>query len=364
MRYVQPARSRGLSASVRCSPPGHAGAGAAFRILLFLLAALFAQSLPCAAQRPLLLRISLENGPDHMQAVAVERFVAAARAGLGDRVHFALYKGGQLFRDRDLLQAMQDGKVEMAVLGIWQLDRIVPDFSLFLMPSFFGIDAAQALAVSEGPVGRALEGRLEEAADVKVLGRWLALGPAHVFFLGEAPESADMKGRRVRVPGSPGAELRVRELGGRPVYVAWSDLGSFVRAHGLDAMLTTPQSVASGRLWTLGVRSYWDAAQYHPQYVPMLSRRVWGRLSPEDRETLVRAWDDAVDQALREAPERERAVAQTLAENGVAAVGHLSEENAAVRQRLLREESWLASELSIDLNLLRLTRQTLGENKP
>ncbi|MFW5844133.1 MAG: ABC transporter substrate-binding protein, partial [Spirochaetota bacterium] len=166
---------------------------------------------PVAAVEKPRIRISVENYPGHVQTEAVRHFAAELKARLGDRYAIEFYHSGQLFRDRDVLAALSAGNAEIAVPGTWQIDPYERSVAAFLLPACFAQSPEVIHALSDGPLGAEISRRMEESLNVVVLGRWLDLGHAHLFFSGRRVSShQEIEDLRIRVAGGLGNELRIR----------------------------------------------------------------------------------------------------------------------------------------------------------
>lgn len=179
------------------------------------------------------IRISTDNTASHVQTRVLRLFAERLEERLGGRVTVKVHDSATLFRDRDVIEAVAAGRVDMAAPGMWHLDRYVPDFAVFLLPMFYGLEHAVNYAVRDGEIGAILNQRLESVTGVRVLGRWIDLGEAHLFTRGvtcDGPE--DIKGMRLRVAGGKGNAARIRALGAEPAChclagsACCSDLGS------------------------------------------------------------------------------------------------------------------------------------------
>ncbi len=328
------------------------------RMSILILITLSAASLlpvPIGAQVRPLLRISVENHPGHVQTEAVRLFVARLEKELGDRFNIQFYDSGDLFRDRDVLAALAGGKVEIAVPGTWQLDRFVPSVSTFLLPTFFGRSARFVHALSDGSVGARVADGVEEALPVKVFGRWLDLGPAHLYFTDRQISShTDMKGLTIRIAGGVANELRMSELGARPITIAWADLPTQLRSGLIDGTLTTHESVRSGELWEYGISVAIEDHEYFPQYVPLIRESLWRRLCAADRASIEEIWDSIVDEQRLAAAEAQRSARQALVEHGVEIREPDESDLERLRRRLILDEPAIAERLGIPSELYQL----------
>ncbi|WP_353115641.1 TRAP transporter substrate-binding protein DctP [Nitratidesulfovibrio sp.] len=264
------------------------------------------------------LRISVDNGPTHFQVKALRRFADDVRQRLAGRLRVEVHDSASLYRDRDVLQALNLGRVEMALPGTWVLHSVVPDCGVFMLPAFYGAPARASLAVADGPPGRIIDTRIERNLRVTVLGRWLELGHANLYLVDHSVRRhEDLAGLRIRVAGGPANELRLAAMGARPLVVPWPDLPHWLQGDNLDGLMTTHETAVSGQLWRYGVTHVFEDRAYFAMYVPLVSRSFWERL-PEDMRTVLRdAWEAHVDGARAQAEEAQAEAREVLRGQGL-----------------------------------------------
>jgi TRAP-type transport system periplasmic protein len=315
---------------------------------------------PVGAMEKPRIRISVDNYPGHVQTEAVRHFAEELEARLGDRYSIEFYHSGQLFRDRDVLSAMSAGNAEIAVPGTCQIDRFERSVAAFLLPACFAQSAEVIHALSDGPLGEEINRRMEESLNVVVLGRWLDLGHAHLYFSSRRVTShREIESLRIRVAGGLGNELRIQTLGGRPVVIPWNDLPFYLQQKRLDGVLTTHETARSGRLWEYGIRYALEDHQYFAQYVPLMRRTFWNRLSSEDRRTIREVWESVVDSQRRAAIRAQEEARLVLERNGIEIVEPEAEDVGAARFQLLLSQEQMAHTLGIPPSVLRLLTSAL-----
>lgn len=257
------------------------------RLIRLSLALLLAGPVLLHAQDRRLLRISLENPSDHVQARAVAAFASALDRLAQGRFRIETYHDGTLFRDQDVVRMLDLGRVEMAVPGSWQLAPFEPSFDVFMLPMFHGRSRRLHHLAMDGELGRLLGQGLERKAAVVVLGRWLELGSAHLFGVRRFLDGySDLAGLLVRSPGGQVNALCLRELGADVVTIAWPDLRACLRAGTIEAVLTTYETTIRGRLRDSGIAAAFESDQYFAMFIPLVSRPFWESL-PEDLRALM-----------------------------------------------------------------------------
>ena len=298
-------------------------------------------------------RISTENSAEHVQTRAVAEFVGLLKERLGDKFDVAHYYGAELFRDRDVIKALDAGQVEMAAPGSWQLDRFEPNIGLFLLPAFYGAGPDVYHALLDGVVGQELVKRLEKRLDVKVIGRWLDLGHANLYGVKKKiTRHDDIAGLRIRSPGGLANEARLKALGAFPITIPWPDLPEALSRGAADGLLTTHATIVSAALWNAGVKYAFEDHEYFPMYIPMVRGSFWRRLSPEQQQIIRDAWDSIVDKARLEAARAQDQAASVLTAHGVEITIPDPSEIKCWREKILPVQDDIVKSMGMDPELV------------
>lgn len=311
-----------------------------------------------SAAVPRVMRISVENRESHVQVRMLKLFVERVKDSTAGAVSVELHSGARLFRDADVVSALAMGKIEMAVPGIWQLDRFSPDFAALMLPSAYGLPETDLARAVDGPFGLFLSRSLQDALPVHVLGRWMELGSAHAFFVGKNVK--DFRGLRVRVPGGAANEERVRVFGAFPVSIPWPDLPSFMARGGVDAVVSSYETILSAGLQEKGIGAVLEESQDVGYYVPILSRRFWEGLDDASRSAIAEAWEATADQAREEARAAQAHARNELRSAGVRVVAAPAAERLARRDALLAAEAEIAARVHASSEAIGLLRRSLG----
>lgn len=332
-------------------------------ITLFLLVLLIVFRVPdvMAVRRPVM-RISVENTESHVQTRAVRRFADEIKIGLQGKVDVQFFSSARLFRDRDIIQALAQGKVEMAVPGTWHVTRFAPDVGIFLLPMFYGRSADITYAVLDSGVGKSFNTHMEENLDMHVLGRWLDLGHAHLFGVNRAINShEDIRGLRVRVAGGVANKLRIEGFGGIGAIIPWPDLPEYMKQGRVDAVLTSYETVRSAKLWENGIVCAFEDREYFPQYVPLVRASFWRKLSPEIRAFMTETWEKQVDSSRQMALDAQNRARKELSDNGVRIVVPDPSAIDAWREKIIHLQPEIVKQLGIDPSFVSAAIQQLGE---
>ncbi len=330
----------------------------ALTALTVLALTLFASGIRAAAPPALVFRISTENSASHFQTKVVQRFVTELQRRTQGRLSIDYRHSAQLFRDQDVIRALNDGKVDMAVPGNWQFDRYDPAASTLMLPMFLGRDAADHHRIRDGLVGQLISAQLEQSLDVVIPGRWIDLGFANVYTVQKTVSGyPDMAGLRIRIAGGEAVAAQLSAVGALPSVVAWPDLPNVLQQGRLDGLLTTHETIASAQLWAHGLRHATENKAYFAQYIPIIARSYWNALPDDLRQAIRASWDSVVDGARAEAAQAQREARRQLEAHGVKVVELPAAALAAWRHQVAANQSALAQKLGIPMPLMQATQK-------
>jgi C4-dicarboxylate-binding protein DctP len=309
-------------------------------------------------------RISTENTPSHFQTRVVQRFADTLASRTQGRLQVEFRHSAQLFRDQDVVRAINEGKVEMAVPGNWQLDRFDPYVSVLSLPMLMGRSVAEHRRFRDGTVGQQISAHLAQSLHVVVPGRWIDLGYANLFTTRKGINRyQDMAGLRIRIAGGAAIAAQVSEVGALPTLVSWPDLPSVLQQGRLDGLLTTYETVASARLWDMGVQRATANRAYFAQYIPIISRSYWDSLPQDLRLAISSSWESVVDDARAQAESTQLQARHTLEAHGVKVIELSPTALHAWREQVTKNQATLAKSLGVPALLLNEAERQFGPGR-
>ncbi len=294
------------------------------------------------------MRISVENTDVHVQTLAVRAFAEDISRKLDGIIEVRFYSSASLFRDSDVVQAMAQGTLEMAVPGTWQFDSLVPETGIFLLPSFYGTSADRVYRYLASAAGKQIISLIEQDLLVHIPGSWMDLGYTHLFSTTRQISSyLDISGMRIRVAGGTGNEARISTMGGRPVTIAWPEVPRSLDQKIISGLLTSYESVRSAALWEHGVAYVFEDNQYFAQYVPMISRPFWDSLTAEVQQIITDSWEEAAAAQRIAAGQAQRSAKEAALANGILISIPSPEGSASMRDVLKSRELRIAEQMGI-----------------
>ena len=247
------------------------------------------------ADAPLMLRCSLETAPSHTRNVVLRDYLGKIETAAAGRIKSQLFESGQLFPDLQVGKALLQGQIEMAAPGSWSLTGIAPDADLFQLPVLYGRPIEMLRRVVDGKSGQLLARQLEGQLNCHVLGPWLDLGFFNWYSTNKPLNSySDLKGLKIRNSGGAGQAWRTQFMGAIPNTTPLPNVPLALSQGTFDGLITTHETVASGQFWESGIRHALEDHQFIGEYIPIVSRVFWEKLSSDLRQLFTDLWRENV----------------------------------------------------------------------
>ena len=271
-------------------------------LLTFAALPTLAETAPAA---PVIIKFSHVVAPDTPKGKAAQKFKELAEQRSGGRVKVELYPNSQLYKDKEEMEALQLGSVQMLAPSLAKFGPLgVKDFEVFDLPFIFK-DQASFRAVSEGPVGADLFKKLEPKG-IRGLAYWdngfnlmSANRPLH--------KVADFKGLKMRIQSSKVLDAQMRALGAIPQVMAFSELYQALQSGVVDGTEGVPSNHYTQKIYE--VQKHTTISNHdHLAYAVIVNKKFWDGLPADLRATL--------DGAVRDASTYANAIATT--ENAIA----------------------------------------------
>ena len=128
-------------------------------------------AVPARAEDPIVIKFSHVVAPDTPKGKAAEKFKQLAEERTHGRVKVEVYPNSQLYKDKEELEALQLGAVQMLAPSVSKFGPLgIKEFESFDLPYIFPSVAALR-RVSDGPIGKSLFKKLEPKGIIG-LGYW------------------------------------------------------------------------------------------------------------------------------------------------------------------------------------------------
>jgi C4-dicarboxylate-binding protein DctP len=242
------------------------------------------------AQQPIVIKFSHVVTDDTPKGKGALKFKELAEKYTGGRVKVEVYPNSTLYKDKEELDALNSGSVQMLAPSTAKFRPIgVPEFEAMDLPFIFNGEDGYYKTV-EGPIGLGLLKRLE-AKGITGLAYW-----DNGFHMVSANRPllmpADFQGLKIRISGSKIADLYFRKLGALPQIMAFSEVYQALQTGVVDGCENTPSNYWTQKFYEVQ-KHITVSSHAHLQYAVVTNSKFWNGLPPDIRGHLSRAMNDA-----------------------------------------------------------------------
>jgi len=227
------------------------------------------------------LRITLQLPLKHHLGQNLLNFKKEVEAKSNGSLKIEIYPSAQLYKDKEVPQAVASGAIEMGVASITRFAGTIPAVDIFYVPFMFPSNAQVRKATAPGSPVR---GPIDEAI-LKTGTRplwWQAFGSAILLSKGGPIKTpVDMKGKKVRVFGKTLGDF-VTAVGGAPTLMSGSKQFLAYQRGTVDAGMTGLTTIPSRKLYQ--VMDY-VTLTYHAdiEFLVLINEKVWQGLTDGQR---------------------------------------------------------------------------------
>jgi C4-dicarboxylate-binding protein DctP len=249
---------------------------------------------PAAAQAPIVIKFSHVVAPNTPKGKGAVKFAELAEKYTDNKVKVEVYPNSSLYKDKEELEALQLGAVQMLAPAFSKFGPIgIKEFEVFDLP-FILPDKKALRRVTDGPLGKRLLKLLEPKGMVG-LAYWdngfkdvSANKPLH------NPE--DFKGLKFRIQSSKILESQYRTLGAIPQIMAFSEVYQALQTGVVDGQENTPSNMYTMKFHE--VQKYTTLSDHgYIGYVVIANKKFWDGLPADIRGQLEKAMAEATQYA-------------------------------------------------------------------
>jgi C4-dicarboxylate-binding protein DctP len=213
---------------------------------------------------------------------ACEIFKKYVEEKTNGEIKIGLYPASQLGGEREMLEALQMGTLEMASLTNGPFPNFSKDILVFDIPFVFPSEEV-AYKVLDGAFGDKLREKVLKDTGVRCLG-FAENGFRH-FTTTKKPIRTpdDVKGLKIRVMENSAHMAMIRTLGGLPTPMAFAELYTALAQGVVDGQENPISLTASMRYYEVQKYLTLDGHLYCP-YLFMVNEGIWGKMTPEQQK--------------------------------------------------------------------------------
>ncbi len=228
--------------------------------------------------------------PSHPYAQGGDHFAKLVAEKSGGEIEVKVFPNSQLGGQKDLIEGLVFGSVDMALVGTAALGQFQPQISLFDLPFLFDDrpHAFRSLDTVGMEIGQALEPR-----GIKLLG-YMENGIRHMTNnVRPIKAPGDMKDLKIRVQTNKIHIEMIKALGASPTPMDLSELYSAMQQGTVDGQENPSAHIFTKRFYEVQKYASLTAHAYAPEPV-IISMITWKKLSPKHQKIIQEAANESI----------------------------------------------------------------------
>lgn len=272
-------------------------------------------SKPAETGEKVVLRLADIAPTQSLRYEALARFAELAGEKSGGKLEIKVFPGGQLGGERDLVESVSMGTVDMTAGSTTLLGTLEPKMGIVDLP-FIWRDTEHTHKVMKGEVGTELANGLQKK-NLHVL-TWMDLGSRMLMTRDRPVKSLDdLKGLKIRVPESEVYVKTFEMLGANPTPMPWGEIYTSLQTKVVEAVEAPPDSMYTTKFQEVAKQGTLTWHMWTGLGL-VINEGKFAKLSPDLQKALVEAAQEAADWNNSEALKRQNQAVKQLAEAGVA----------------------------------------------
>ncbi|MCP3369606.1 TRAP transporter substrate-binding protein [Bradyrhizobium cajani] len=247
---------------------------------------------PASAQAPIILKFSHVVATDTPKGKASEKFKELAEKYTGGKVKVEIYPNSTLYKDKEELEALQLGSVQMLAPSNSKFGPLgIREFEVFDLPYILP-DLKTLRKVTEGPLGARLL-KLLDSKGITGLAYW-DNGFKQMSANKKLVTPADYQGVKFRIQSSRVLQAQFKALSALPQVMAFSEVYQALQTGVVDGQENTWSNIYTQKMHE--VQKYITETNHgYIGYVVIVNKKFWDDLPADIRDQLTKAMKEATD---------------------------------------------------------------------
>ena len=247
---------------------------------------------PASAQSPIVIKFSHVVASDTPKGKAADKFKELAEKYTDGKVKVEVYPNSTLYKDKEELEALQLGAVQMLAPSNSKFGPIgVKEFEVFDLPYILP-DLATLRKVTDGPLGAKLL-KLLDPKGMTGLAYW-DNGFKQMTANKKLVTPDDYKGVKFRIQSSKVLEAQFRALGSIPQVMAFGEVYQALQTGVVDGQENTWSNIYTQKMHE--VQKYATVTNHgYIGYVVVVNKKFWDGLPADIRAQLDKAMKEATE---------------------------------------------------------------------
>jgi C4-dicarboxylate-binding protein DctP len=245
---------------------------------------------PASAQSPVIIKFSHVVATDTPKGKGAEKFKELAEKYTGGKVKVEIYPNSTLYKDKEELEALQLGSVQMLAPSNSKFGPLgIREFEVFDLPYILP-DLKTLRKVTEGPLGVRLL-KLLDAKGITGLAYW-DNGFKQMSANKKLVTPADYQGVKFRIQSSRVLQAQFKALSSLPQVMAFGEVYQALQTGVVDGQENTWSNIYTQKMHE--VQKYVTETNHgYIGYVVIVNKKFWDDLPADIRDQLSKAMKEA-----------------------------------------------------------------------
>lgn len=237
------------------------------------------------------LKLSHNNDKTHPVHISMQYMADEVKKASDGDLIIRIYPNSQLGNQRESMELLQAGSLDMAKSNASELEAFEPTFAAFNVPYLFKNSDHYYKVLQDGDVGQKI---LNNSAGKGFIGLTYYDAGARSFYAKKPIKTpADLKGMKIRVQPSPSALEMVKLLGASPTPLAFGELYTALQQGVVDGAENNQTALTLMRHGEVAKFFSEDEHTIIPD-VLVISEKTWAKLTPEQQKIMKEAADKSM----------------------------------------------------------------------
>jgi C4-dicarboxylate-binding protein DctP len=247
---------------------------------------------PASAQSPVVIKFSHVVASDTPKGKAAEKFKELAEKYTDGKVKVEIYPNSTLYKDKEELEALQLGAVQMLAPSNSKFGPIgIREFEVFDLPYILP-DTKTLRKITDGPLGTRLL-KLLDSKGMTGLAYW-DNGFKEMSANKKLVSPDDYKGLKFRIQSSKVLEAQFRALGSIPQVMAFGEVYQALQTGVVDGQENTWSNIYTQKMHE--VQKYATVTNHgYIGYVVVVNKKFWDTMPADVRASCEKAMKEATE---------------------------------------------------------------------
>lgn len=271
---------------------------------------------PARAADKKVLRLSTPATATDQRSVALEKVFGPA---VSDFAKYEPHYNASMFKQGTELEAIARGNLEMSITSPQELATLIPEWSIFTA-GYLLRDAEHQKKVFESDIMDGMKKKVEDQLGVKLLTvmylgrRQLNLRMSKADRNVQTPD--DLKGIKLRMPGTDAWQFLGKALGANPVPMAFTEVYTALQTGAIDGQDNPLPTDKDSKFYEVTKQICLTSHLVDQNYLAF-SKKVFDSFSADQQATIQKAADDAAAYGRKNQLKLEDELAQFFKDQGM-----------------------------------------------